>query len=36
MCIGKKAALKPTKASQKCQRPSRSLIIRPVILGNQK
>ena len=33
--MGKKATLKPMKASQKCQRPSRSLIIRPVIFGNQ-
>ena len=32
MCIGKNATLKPMKASQKCQRPMRSFIIRPVNL----
>ena len=36
MCIGKNAALKPTNIVQNVHRPSRSLIIRPLIFGNQK
>src|SRR5205085_2304755 len=34
-CIGKNVRLKPTKRSQKFQRPRRSESIRPVIFGNQ-
>ena len=34
-CIGTNVRLKPMTNSQKCQRPSRSLSIRPVAFGNQ-
>jgi hypothetical protein len=35
MCIGKKATLNPTNIVIALTHPSRSLIIRPVILGSQ-
>jgi len=35
MCIGKNDTLKPTSIVQKLSLPSRSLSIRPVILGSQ-